>query len=540
MAWTAQDKASLGASAALCAGAMALAWRWLGVQDIPSGGRDEFFILEVATDLAYRWGREPFGGLSRYVFGDYYPPLARLPGVIALKAGADYRGAVASLWIWLPVGVAGVWSAGRRLGGPAAALLAVALFLAGPGVADCLHHFETNLAPMCAAAGAMAAWLASDHLRRRGPALALGALLGLGLMSDRLGVLPFAIVPILGSLHRGRAWRNAGLAAAITLLLTGWWYADFLSRFLHELLPQLLGGEVSAAGDLVEERAPFPWSWLHYPLLWIDTQLGLVGGGLALLGLAWGARHRERSDVGRVLLWLGAGLLLFTLVPKRQPYYTLPLLPAACVLSGAALDAARRRLGRSGAIGAAALVALAWLPNSVNGGPEPPDWNPGVASWLVAGSSPLPEAWIGRRYPMGGPPVDHGIDLSALPDWLAQHGIGRDDLVLAMSVDSQVTESYLLSLARIARRSVALIGFTLHPDAVVERHGQARALLYVTRSGEEFPTAEEVRLAHEQYFGWDEGYSALLGVPDRLRARAAGGFKQDLREGEVLHLWILE
>lgn len=533
------DRRSIAASAGVTLAFCWLAWRWLGVQDIPSGGRDEFFILEIATELAYRLFGEPLSGLHHHIFGDYYPPLGRAPGVVALMGGAAYRGTVASQWVWLPVGVGGVWWLAHRLRGPGAAFAAVVLFLAGPGVADCMHHFETNLGHTCAAAGALAAWVASDHFANRRASLVFGLLLGLGLMSDRLGVLPLVIVPVGWSLVRGREWRTAGLAAGVCLLICGWWYASFAGRFLHELLPQLLGGEVTAAGDAAEVRAVFPFSWLHYLLLWVDTQLGLIGGSVALVGLGWAIRRRSESAVGRVVVWLGAGLLLFTLIPKRQPFYTLPLLPAAAVLGGCAL-AELRRFGAGGVAAAAAILLAASVPVVANSWPLEPDWNPGLKTWAVLGQSPLPESVVGRRYPMGGPPRDHGIELEALPDWLAQHGIGPDDLVLALSVDAQVTESYLLSLARMARRSVAIIGFTNHPDGVQERHGDAKALLYITRDGTNFPGPEQVRQAHEQYFGWEPQHAPLLEVVPQLEARATGGFKQQLAGDDVLHVWVLQ
>ena len=101
-----------------------LAWMFWSAQELPRGFRDEFFIVELATDIAFG------GDLRALLLGDYYPPLLRLPGVLALWAGGSYRAMLAAqALLWLPLLALGTWWAARRLTGEWGATLAVALLL---------------------------------------------------------------------------------------------------------------------------------------------------------------------------------------------------------------------------------------------------------------------------------------------------------------------------------------------------------------------------------------------------------------------------
>lgn len=515
---------------------LVLAGLWIARQELPQGGRDEFFIVEVATELGLRLGEgDRWNELKRLVLDAYYPPLTRLPGVVALWAGGGYDAMlVAQALLWVPLLIGGTFVAGRKLAGDPGGLIAVAVLLAGPGMADGLHRFEPTLGPTAAAACVLAAWLHSDDLRDRRGALLLGLFLGLGLMSDRLGVLPFAILPLGLSLLRARreALLGLGIVVVAAIAVCGWWYLDFFARFLPELVPQLVGGEITATGAEVEVRPPFLWFWLHYGVLWLDTQLGLVAGTAAVCAVLWAVARPERAAVRDVVLFLVGGLILFTLVPKRQAYYTMPLLPAAAALVAAmAVDligADRRRLG-----GVIALLGLASLPNVTNAVGLAPDMNRGLVSWVLMGQSPIREELLGQRYPVGGPARDVGLDMDAV---MASIDAPPGAIVAAFSDGSQVSESFLVSLGRIARQDPRVVGVCLHPEGIAQ--GPRPVGLVVThRDGDGWPTDEAIRRSFTDYYGWQDAYEGVIDRIDRLRADATLADQRDLTQGERVSVW---
>jgi len=516
----------------------ALAWSFWSAQDFPRGFRDEFFIVELTTDIV-------FGGDLRALFlGDYYPPLQRLPGVLALAAGAGYRGMLAAqALLWLPLLVFGTWWSARRLTGEWGATLAVALLLPAAGILDSLHRFEPNLGATAAAAGCLAAFLWSDGLQKRREVLLLTVCLGLGLMVDRLGTLPCVALPLGWAAFRGRknpvVRRNVLLLCVALVVAVGWWYALFIRDYVGEWLPQLLAGEVDRSGEVLEARPPLVFWALHYLWIWIDSQVGLLGGVLFLGGLAWGVRHRGEKAVGEVLLWLVLGLTLFSLIPKRQPFYTLPLLPAAAVLAAAMLvgitGRATASLGLSRLFLASGAALLVTLPAVLTARPGQ-DLDPGVVAWTLQNRSPLPERWVGERFPLGQRPDGRRLDIASFADRLEGVGVPTSAPVVVLSTDGQISESQLLSILRIERRSSEVFGVVVHPETVAERGAEFAALIDL-RSASGWPDDEAVIDAHERRFGWEQN-EELLAVMREMKQRF-GEASQPYPVGEsTLQIWV--
>lgn len=499
-----------------------LAWIWWSHQELPRGFRDEFFIVEVATEAAFA------GDLRALLFGDYYPPLLRLPGVLALWLGGGYRAMLAAqALLWLPVLALGTWWSARRFGSEWGATLAVAVLLPTAGVLDALHRFEPNLGATAAGAAALAAYLWSDGLTHRRETVLLGVALAAGLLVDRLGVAPFAAVPVLAALRRPEARRNMLVLGVVVLVLVGWWYGPFLLEYGAEWLPQLRAGELDRDGALLEERPPGVLWALHYLWILVDGQGGLLVGPLLLAGLGWGVARRREAGVGAALLWVGAGLLLFTLIPKRQPFYTLPLLPGLAALAGA-------MLGRRPALLGAVAAALVTLPALFTARPGE-DLDPGVASWALHHRSPLPERWVGERFPLGQRPDGRALDVGQLADALDGIGVAEDAPLLVLSTDGQISESQLLSVLRIERRSAAVYGVVVHPEAVVENAGRVQALVDL-RGGEGWPNDAAIVGAYEQRFGWEDNpelLAAMRELGERLGSAGDGTPVSD----SVLRVW---
>jgi len=484
--------------------------------------------------------------------GDYYPPLMRLPGVAALWAGGGYRAMLlAQALVWAPLLGLGTWLAARRVTSEWGATFAVALVFAAAGVVDAMHRFEGNLGATAAAAGCLAAWLWSDGLRDRRMVAVLGVCLALGLMVDRLGALPVVALPVAWTAWQGRADRQlrrnvAGLAVGL-LVAVGWWYGLSARGYLAEWGPQLLAGEVGADGQELEESL-HPLLWLvHYKLVMLDSQVGLIGGLLFIASLGWGVTRWGDERVRAVFLWAAVGLAVFTLIPKRQPFYTLPLLPAFAVLAAAmvcgnggrvgmgslGVPGARWRAVLAGVLGVAVTVPAVVTARPGEGMAE------GVGAWLLEHRSPLPEEWVGERFPLASRPDGRTIEVLALNEALRTAGVGEEASIAILCADGIVDESQLLSAFRIARRSADVHGVVLYPGAIIERPDEIQALIDLRPTVDAWPDDAAVIDAHERRYGWEDRPELLAAM------RRIGEGMEPLTEpkavgGGQLRVWVRE
>jgi fucose 4-O-acetylase-like acetyltransferase len=523
-----------------------LANRWIATQELPTGTRDEFFVVAETFDIAWQLQNLPLSQLGVYpllIAKSYYPPLCRLPGVAALLSGGDYDAMIMAQWWWVPILAVATFVAARTVLSSWGSVAAVALLLAAPGVHDTFHRYEPNLGSMAMAACVLAAWLHSRNLRNVRASLLAGLFLGMGMLTDRLGVLPFVLVPLVVSVTRSTAKRESlkGLAVLTlaVLAVAGWWYFDFFARFADELLPQFLGGEISADGSELEHRPPFMLWWSHYLVLWPDSQLGLVGGSLALIGLGWMMTRRAEPAACSILWWLIPGLVLFSLIQKRQPFYTLGLLPAASICAALVLEELSRKLPRGGLSVAVVLIAMASTPAVITSNAEI-DVPPGIRDWLLNSRSPLPEHWIGERFPLGVPPQDVGLRLSDTLQVLRDNGLGDDELVLVFSDDGIVNESALWSFGRIDRSNQQVLGLTLDPQAILEQGKGAAALIFVHDTPGSWPQERNLKGAHERFFGFDVEYQPLLPLVAGLRDGATLVEERRLKTEATLSSWLLK
>ena len=544
----------LAAALGLIAFHLGLAGVWLFTHTLPTGARDEFFIVEVVTEIAFHLRRGDWASVGPHLFENaYYPPLVRLPGIVAALVGFGYDGIVVSGWVWLGVLLPATYKIGARLArdaeeAPLVGLAALALLLASPGLATGLHHYESNLAPMGFASLAFWFWLKSNDLRSPSDSIALGLVLGLGLLSDRLGLLPFLFVPLIFSALRTRergTFVGLALVAGSAFVCAGWWYVDFVSRFAGEILPQMVAGEIDRSGDLLGPAESAPLSALFYLLSIPDNQLGLVGGSLALLGLPLLLRE-EQAGPRRLVLWVVGGLILFSLVEKKQVYYTLPLLPLLCVAAALPLVrlvvSGRRQLVVLGGL----LLMATQIPPVLLLTPDLVDQPPGLVRWFLLGQSPLEEEDLGSKHTLAEAPTDLGMDLSAIQDSLTQAGLDDDALIAVIAADNaQVTEHYLLVLSRLAWGKLGVYGLTTHPQAFLQPGAKPGALLYVHRGGENWPTRSKLVEAHESHDRWDPAFEGLATALAswRVDATLLGtqelGNTEQFPDSEALAVWLL-
>lgn len=468
----------------LLLGAAFLAW-WAHHNPLPDGWQNEYLHVGNAADL---WGALVEGDLWHlrwYMYTGYWPwGFLAVPWPIFATAGPSLDAMRGANILHLAVLVGSAWALGRRLEAPGAPWILVLL----PGVLGALVRFEPNLAALAWTAAGLASLNATSGLRDRRAAIGFGLSLGVGLLMDRLTVAFFLIPALLPHL-RGAGRRGAlhlALAFGITLVLAGPYYREFFLRHADELLSQAPVGEIDATGQLTEE-AP-RWGLLYYAFVLLDAQAGLVPGFALLAALAATARVAWRGEPrawSSLLLAAVAPLLFFTLVAKKQAYYTLPaLVPLA-------LMAARHRSTRALAI-AGALLPLPWVLTGKG---------PGHGLVLYQ----LPEAWVRPRHTLLAPPshADRAVldEIARTIPRLAPRGDAiraaapgqRGTPVLVLSEDERLYEGFLTLALRERVPGAQVRGLALDPLGTTELLDDTDIFVWAGPSADAgWPTAARV------------------------------------------------
>jgi len=287
---------------------------------------------------------------------------------------------------------------GRGLVGARAALLGALMLTASLVLTIETHIAKTDAALLAATTFAMGvlalAYVSPGRIARRhwvGFWLAMGA--GILIKGPITPVVAGLTVLTLVLFDRGRAsWLRhlrPGIGPWLTVAVAVPWFIAIGLRTHGAFFEQAVGGDLAnklAGGDDAHGAPP----GLHLLLL----SMSLFPSAfvvLAALPSAWRAR---RAPATRFLLaWAIPSWLVFEAVPTKLPHYTLPLIPALCLIGAAwALDPNRvspvwlRRGSLGMSVLAAALLGLgaAALPAVVGTG-----WSPrvllGVPTLLAAG-----------------------------------------------------------------------------------------------------------------------------------------------------------
>ena len=271
------------------------------------------------------------------------------------------------------VAVLAAFAAGRRLVGERAALLGAAMLAASVVLVVEVHIAKTDAALLGATTVAMGV-LARAYLEPAGLRAGAAAVFWLAMAAGVL--LKGPITPMVAALTaaalvaadwRGGAqagWRGAGWLRAlrpawgVPLMLAAvlpWFVTIGVAtggRFFADAVGGDLGRKLASGDDA--HWGPPGLHLLLLPLLLFPLSALLPGAALA----AW--RGRRAAPVRFLVAWVVPSWLVFEAVPTKLPHYTLPLLPAVCLLAAwAVLDPARAGLPRWGRWLAAALPVLA-------------------------------------------------------------------------------------------------------------------------------------------------------------------------------------
>ncbi|MEM9252545.1 MAG: phospholipid carrier-dependent glycosyltransferase [Planctomycetota bacterium] len=347
----------------------------------------------------------------------------------------------------------GSWEGARRsVGGFRGAWYAMWLAVLTP-VLWALGQFATIDMPMlaCWVVGAIAAWVAlagtlrdededpTDAVVRRQPTwvnaaawAALGLAIGCGVLLKHTALLlvPGVVIACVWSAPRlrwGRVLRGwviavIALVAAMSPMLIGELQAGWPT------VRHLMGHLGMAGGDIAIDEAATTrgvWSSVWSVLVYVGTQLAIVGPAWALIGLgAWGdgrdSDHDRSAAFGRLMLTLGALPVLMYLgvawVTDTEANWAVAGYPTLVVLAGRALPARltawRRAVTRWRAMPADDRPKRGWLRRK----PESPGqmmWHWTLGYGLVAIVALTLGGWllrvpgVGDRLPGAGRVVGH-------------------------------------------------------------------------------------------------------------------------------------
>jgi hypothetical protein len=461
-----------------------------------NGTQNELWHVLNAVNLwdATGWVNKDATPLSYYLWSNYWPPgfyLFAWPFFAVW--GASHLALVMSNLGHLAILLWAVFQLGRAVRDVRTGWMAMCLVLLYPSITGNLVRFEPSVA--------LAAWVsfgALALLKSRGFSdlrwsLGFAAVSAAGLMMDRLSYAFFLGIPAVMELWRGLRSGQVGLrlkqaaaALALLIILCGYWHWNFILHHLPELLEQGGAGNIDSQGTFTEHRPPFALrTWLFYPAVLVDDQAGLLPGLLAFCGLgAWFFRPPGKDRVLATVIL--SSLILFSLIQKKQVYYTLPMLGCLGVLSASWLAGQGRRgviLFAVVCIGGLHQIGLRML--------DRPLPLPGAVSRLVGGSF-LPASWVDRDYPQ-----------ARVPLWL---DLPTDDIIAALppgeillySEDPVWTETYavLHFRERMATRRVwQVVG---NPQRAFESSHGAQAVIHLTAGQNPgWPRASEVDAALE-------------------------------------------
>ncbi len=507
---------------------------WLRNNELPDGFQNEYEHSYTLTEVTFRLRDVGWSDAQASLWRGYYPPLEHAVAAAGMAvAGRSHRVAVLSLSGFLLLLLASAAALGGGLRDASAGAFAAGLLATYPSVFGNARRYEPNIALAGLVAAALTLLILRGGLPRRRAALGFGLLCGLGMLADRVSfaayLLPAVGVAIAAAWRgpdRGDILRRWGVAAAAAVAVCGWFYAHFLRLHVWEVWTQL-GGEVNAAG--ADSQAMPPWTLrglLYYPLSFVDAQMGLVPAAITLGGTAaWLRWGRAGIDVRRRRMLEATafgGLLLLTLIAKKQPFYSVPLLMPLAVIAAIgwrSLPSEGLRAAIAAGLLGGGAPQLTFLTRGEGLLPTPGRWG-----WL-AGVSPLPPGALGYEYTQAWAPREQRIDLARALALCAAERTPERAHVALFSDAHAAYEGQLLPAARLGLDSLLVEGVTMLPEAVADHEAETACFLYVTDTDLDWPTSASVQAQWDRR-GLGEVPPPTLAALERLgqRARVIGAW----------------
>jgi len=279
----------------------------------------------------------------------FYPPIVPCAaGLLYFVLPIVPLTAQAVMVAFLALGLAATFALGRHLYDVETGLLAAFFLGTAPFVVFSLTNFQLDLPLAATVAVALYLLVRTDAFSRPGWCVALGAALGLGMVTKPpfagyvLPAVAWALWQALRASDRRRrlGWMTVSLVVALVIALP--WYGPRV----FGLPTQIAHRSFKFAAQETQAEYLSAESLLYYPLA-LPSQLGPVATLLFLWGIVAARRLRE----SRGFLWLAgiAPFVLFSLIQNRNLRYTLPVLPAAALLASVGARSLPQAWRRSGA-----------------------------------------------------------------------------------------------------------------------------------------------------------------------------------------------
>ena len=449
---------------------------WLDANQLPDGHQNEYLHVGNAMDLWGAWVQRDWWHLNYYGAANYWPPGFYVgPWPVFAVFGASHRAMVLTNLGHLALLLWSTFALGRQLGGRRVGLMAMALIPLYPSVFGNLVRFEPNVALIAWVTLAALCLVRSEHLTNRRWTVGFALACSVGLLLDRLSFGFFLLWPVVLCLKHPRALKGLALTAGIVLLLTGWWHWNFVNLHLDEVLSQQAVGEIDSAGTLMLKRPKAPF--LYYPLILLDSQAGLIPG-LAALGSLLLVRRSSWVPMAVVVGSLG----VFTLIAKKQAFYTLPMLGCLAVLTA---DAMR---GRWGTVAFTVVVLFGLEQHAAR------LWDVGVLPRMLNRPA-LPEAWVLPRHPQALPPRGAELPIDEVADACADVG-----QTVVFSDDYTWFEGFVVLGLRERLWPRQVRGLIGDPTGTYEWFEEADSFVYVSLEGDEtWPSRERMEGALTQH-----------------------------------------
>ncbi len=317
------------------------------------------------------------------------PLLTMLAVPIFLVAGpGPDRGLILNLLLW-PVLLAAVYLLGRRLFTARTGLLAAFLTATTPIVFGLAHEFFIEFLLTTLVTATVLLLFKTDGFMRRGASVALGVVVGLGMLTKVafplyvagpclvLGVA--ALVPLVRTRSQGgpiagrlaRLAVNISIIGALAVAIPFFWY-------LHDLKPswEYAKWASNGAGSLPygpaqpykpDEIAKFTLTVVNVDISWLYVVVSLIG--LALVLVAWrrgraGALIWRTTTVKALALvgWFAIPFWYVTLSHNHDPRFLAPAMPAFALLAAGALARVPKPdMRRILVVGTVVLGTLQWF-----------------------------------------------------------------------------------------------------------------------------------------------------------------------------------
>jgi 4-amino-4-deoxy-L-arabinose transferase-like glycosyltransferase len=317
--------------------------------------------LAAAYDYAQPIAHADFASFGREFFLEhhYYAPLVHVAtGFFYLVLGASRLTGIFVNLLSMAVLMYSVYWMGNRLYGPAgvsdsadsatsrgdsrsagliryqpsAGALAAVLSISYHFPAWLLHDAFLDYPLTAIVAASMALLIKAGDFRTSRAAVWFGTAAGLGMLTKQTFAF-FLVLPVLYCATRvlmsrdRRAIRNFALAIGIAAAIAAVWYAPHVKDVIDIY-------RINQQGAIDENEAPlFSFmSNVFYLHGLVSSQTQLFFGLLLAVGLLY-SMIRKRRQTLMLYLWLASGVAAFTLIANKDMRYTIPVLPAAALIS---------------------------------------------------------------------------------------------------------------------------------------------------------------------------------------------------------------